>query len=593
MATISSLGIGSGLDSESIVTKLAALEKQPLVALQSKATFKQTQISEFGKIQSQFSALADAALAMSTAASWTARKASSSNVNAATIAVTSTANATSFSLDIDSLAKSQSLTAMAVPRGSAVGAGSMNIRIGSWSGSADAKTAADAAAVAAAGVSAAAQAAFVGGSSEASDYASANTAWLAAQAANTPVVTDQAAEDAALADRDAAYNLLSAADLGRLATADSAAAALAAANAAALAAQPAFSPAGTGLGISINVTAADTLTTLANKINAANGGVLATVFNDGTQDRLLVSSKDTGVAAGFRIETTEVDGTNADNTGLSRFAFNPAAGAFGMATAGLPVQLGENAKARINGIEVTSGSNTLTGNLPGVTINLVATTTTNYNGVGGAEVRSPVTISISEDVTVAVKNISAFTDAYNALAKNLADLTKFDAATKTAGVFQADSSILSLQSLLRNVASSVSVGGAYSRLVDVGVVRQLDGSLLVNTGKLSVAANNGTELQKLFITDNKNSSTNGFALKFKELAQGLIGSSGSVTGKAKALQKELSTNAVEQTRVNDRAAATEARLRKQYSALDTKMAGLTALNAYVAQQVATWNKSTG
>jgi flagellar hook-associated protein 2 len=59
------------------------------------------------------------------------------------------------------------------------------------------------------------------------------------------------------------------------------------------------------------------------------------------------------------------------------------------------------------------------------------------------------------------------------------------------------------------------------------------------------------------------------------------------------LQKNLATNATEQTRVNDRAAAVEARLRKQYTALDTKMAGLSALNAYVAQQVTTWNKSTG
>jgi len=64
-----------------------------------------------------------------------------------------------------------------------------------------------------------------------------------------------------------------------------------------------------------------------------------------------------------------------------------------------------------------------------------------------------------------------------------------------------------------------------------------------------------------------------------------------VVSKADALQKQLDTNTAEQTRVNDRAAAVEARLRKQYSALDAKMASLTALNAYVAQQVTTWNQS--
>ena len=64
MATISSAGIGSGLQVESIVTQLVALEKQPLKALETKATLVQGQISAMGTIQSGFSALADAAKAM-------------------------------------------------------------------------------------------------------------------------------------------------------------------------------------------------------------------------------------------------------------------------------------------------------------------------------------------------------------------------------------------------------------------------------------------------------------------------------------------------------------------------------------------------
>ena len=96
MATISSLGIGSGLDSESIVTKLAALEKAPLTALQSKATIEKAQISSFGQIQSQFSALSDAASTLVSSSSWGAKVGSSSNTAAAAISVTSGATATSF-----------------------------------------------------------------------------------------------------------------------------------------------------------------------------------------------------------------------------------------------------------------------------------------------------------------------------------------------------------------------------------------------------------------------------------------------------------------------------------------------------------------
>ena len=146
-----------------------------------------------------------------------------------------------------------------------------------------------------------------------------------------------------------------------------------------------------------------------------------------------------------------------------------------MATAGIPVQYAQDAKARINGLAVTSATNTLTDNIPGVTIKLVATTTTGYGG--GSEVKSPLTMAISEDVTPAVKNVSDFVTAYNKLNKSLTDLTKYDAATKTAGLFQGDSSVVGLQNILRNMLGSASwrhfpalvrcgAGAATGRLTD-------------------------------------------------------------------------------------------------------------------------------
>ncbi|OYU45918.1 MAG: hypothetical protein CFE44_04980, partial [Burkholderiales bacterium PBB4] len=164
---------------------------------------------------------------------------------------------------------------------------------------------------------------------------------------------------------------------------------------------------------------------------------------------------------------------------------------------------------------------------------------------------------------------------------------------KTASLFQADAAVVGLQSLLRNMVGSSSSGSTYKRLNEIGIERQLDGSLSVNIAKLSVAANNGAELQKLFTTDNKNAQSNGFAVKFASFAKGAVSAGGVVANKSTALAKELTLNTSEQAKVNERAARTEARLRKQYSALDSKMANLNALNAYVAQQVTTWNKSTG
>jgi len=76
------------------------------------------------------------------------------------------------------------------------------------------------------------------------------------------------------------------------------------------------------------------------------------------------------------------------------------------------------------------------------------------------------------------------------------------------------------------------------------------------------------------------------------LGKGVLATSGAIASKASALQGTLDRNTKEQAKVNDRAALFDTRLRKQYTALDAQMAQLNALNAYVTQQVAAWNKST-
>jgi flagellar hook-associated protein 2 len=481
MATLSSAGIGSGLDVNSIVTQLVALEKQPLKTLALKATNVQSQISSFAEVQAQFSALTDVATRISDSATWAGRNASTSNASAATITVTNKANATTFSLDVDQLSQQQSVSSAALATGAMPGAGTLTLQLGTWAS---------------------------GGST--------------------------------------------------------------------------FTPGSTG-SVYVTVLATDTLAAIASKINSASTGVTASVFNDGTNERLLLQSKSTGAAAGFRVQSADA--------ALAGLVFDPQKKpGVGMAATSIPVQYAQDAMARINGLAVTSSTNTLTDNLPGVTIKLVATTTTGYGTVG--EVKAPLIMAVSEDVTPAVKNVNDFVTAYNTLNKTLSDLTKYDAATKTAGLFQGDSTVVGMQNLLRSIVGSSSLGATSQRLADVGVERQLDGSLTMNTAKLSLAANNGTSLQQLFTNNNNDPMTNGFALKFKTFGQGVAASGGSVTNKSAALKKVLDSNTAEQTKVNDRATLFEARLRKQYSALDAQMASLNALNAYVTQQVATWNKST-
>ena len=57
-----------------------------------------------------------------------------------------------------------------------------------------------------------------------------------------------------------------------------------------------------------------------------------------------------------------------------------------------------------------------------------------------------------------------------------------------------------------------------------------------------------------------------------------------------SLQKKA--NSSDQDAMNNRLTATEARIRAQYTALDTKVASLNVLSTYITNQIAQWNKST-
>ena len=81
--------------------------------------------------------------------------------------------------------------------------------------------------------------------------------------------------------------------------------------------------------------------------------------------------------------------------------------------------------------------------------------------------------------------------------------------------------------------------------------------------------------------------------KIKAATDSLLSGDGFFASKDKLLKKTLDNVQKEITRVEDRADSVEKNLKVRYTALDTQMSRLNALNAYVAQQVTTWNKSSG
>lgn len=313
----------------------------------------------------------------------------------------------------------------------------------------------------------------------------------------------------------------------------------------------------------IAIESSDTLTKIATKINEAGMGIQASIVtNVDGQERLMLRSKETGTDKAFTVD-------------LGSLSSAPAA--LGQTT----TQNAQNAKVELNGLVVESSSNTFANTIPGMSFTVSEVTST------------AATLNVKADTEAMKKNIQEFVEAYNALNDLLTQSTKYVEESKTAGVLQGDSATVSLQNSLRMLTQGISGStGGLTRLADIGIQMQEGGKLSMDTTKLDKALTNIDDLKGLFA--NKADSLGqggGIAVNFKNFTDKLLSFDGTLNTKTDSLERTLKSNTAEQDKVNKRAEALETRLYAQYSALDTKMASLNALNAYVSQMVTTWNKA--
>ncbi|MBB3196527.1 flagellar filament capping protein FliD [Roseateles terrae] len=476
MATISSIGSGSGLPVESIISKLVAVEQQPITDLQGRTDTLKTQISAYGKIQSAFSAMRDAASKLSTPANWAALTATSSDTTMATVTAGSGSGAGSYTVSVGQLASAQSVVSQATSSTAPVGAGTMTIELGQWG-------------------------------------------------TGTP---------------------------------------------------PSFTSKSGATAVNITVSATDTLASVRDKINSSSSGVLASVVTDATGSRLVVRSAATGEVNGFRISTADADGNNGDASGLSALAYDPSASISSM-TQNAAAQ---DAKVKINNIDIVSSTNTIENAVDGLSINILK--------------KGDLTVTVGQDKDSIKKNITDFVTAYNSLMNLLRDNTKYDQTSKAAGALQGDSTAVNLQSQLRNITSGGStLGGSYARLADLGLNIGTAGTITVDDTKLSSALGHVSDLKQLFMgVDSTNAANNGIATKWRALADQVTGMDGAITTRTAGLQSRVTSNNKRVDELTDRSASYEKRLRAQYTALDTQMAKLNDMSSYVSKITSMLNSSS-
>ncbi|HVM91874.1 MAG TPA: flagellar filament capping protein FliD [Terriglobales bacterium] len=228
----------------------------------------------------------------------------------------------------------------------------------------------------------------------------------------------------------------------------------------------------------------NTLDDVVNYINGLNADVTASVVNDANGARLALVSTSSGAAGNFTV---------ANGSGLT----------FTQATTGVDASL------TVDGIPIDSASNTVTGAVTGLTLNLA-----------GASSGTQVSISVAPDSTQISSAVSAFVSAYNKVVGDVNSEYKVD-SNNNQGPLARDPVLSELQSMLLGVGSYTSGGASLSTLGQLGISMNNDGTLTLDSSTLnSDIQSNFADVQNFF----QGTSSNGFASTLNNQMNSLVDS---------------------------------------------------------------------
>jgi flagellar hook-associated protein 2 len=471
--TITSLGVGSGLDLATLLDSLTTAAQAPLTNLQNQQTSYQTKLSAYGQLSSAIGGLQSAAATLSAPSLFQSVSAASSNTSVLSASGSATALAGSYAINVTQLAQSQSLvSAGQADATTAIGVGTVTIDFGTISG---------------------------GTLDPATGKYSGSTFNADATRAAVPI-TIAAGSNSLQGIRDA--------------------------------------------------------------INAANAGVTASIVSDGsaTPQRLVLTSTQSGQASSMRISVT-------GDAALQSLLGNDPAGTQNLQQ----TVAAQDANLTVNGIAVTSPSNTVKEAIQGTTLSLASLGSSSVN--------------ISANTSLVSSTISAFVQAYNNLQSTEGSLTAYNATTKTGGPLLGDSTLNSIQNSIRGVLNKPQAGGPNDLKVlsQIGITLQLDGTLSIDSTKLNAAlTSNLAGVSKLFASPD--GSTAGYGKQLSTLLTNATATGGTLQVATDGINTTLKQLAAQYTAQSSLIDAQVAQYRTEFQNLDTTMNTMNNTMTYLTQQ---------
>lgn len=442
---ITSAGIGSGLNIESLVSQLMSLERRPLAALKSRENDFQGQLSAYGRLQGAMSAFQNAMKGLSTPEKFKIFTNTSSDASVLTASSDSSAAAGVYAVNVDRLAQNHKL-----------------------------------------------------GSDE-------------------------------FADTDAFGG---AADDSLTLTVD-------------------------GSAITVDLSAAKTLTEIRDAVNAdsANPGVTATILNTGAgKQRLILTADDSGYDK--RVELTYGGTITASTLNLATLNTDSAGAKLTDLT-----QL--DAAYSVDSIALTSASNSISGVIEGVTLNLHKT--------GAAD------LTLARDTDKITASAKAFVSAYNTLHGTFRGMSE--------GVLAGDSTIRSIQGQLRSVINTPPAGMSsttFNGLGDVGITTDpKTGELVFDAVDFKKALEADMDgVSELFSLDGE-----GYAFRLDAMAGSILDKGSLVDTREDGLNSRIKRLQDDQTKMESRLVLREKALRSQFAALDGLIGSLNNTSNFLLQQL--------
>ena len=402
-----------------------------------------------------------------------------------------------------------------------------------------------------------------------------------------------------------------------------------------------------------------TLEGIRDAINSASAGVNASIVNDGQGFRLVMTSANSGGSNSMKVTISDNDGSNTNDEtsgatptatkfdaanlgGLSFMSYDPTAANKGAGKNMTQIQAAQSAELTVDGIAISSESNSVSNAVKGVTFSL--------NQVTTADVR----VDVKRDTTALTNAVSGFVSTFNAVGN------AFKAQIGKDGVLSRETTPSGVMRQLRTALSGNLASSGLS-LNDVGLSFDKDGILSFSTSKFNTAIAADPDIAKKIFADtgttsdsrvsyiaattltqpgtydivvnsssdgttNANvtlngtaakTSTNivtgasgtsvdglaiklvngytgslgtvtfsrGFASGLMKTIDGLVNNNGSVATRTSTLNKQLKALDLRTDKENTRLADLERRYRAQYSALDSQLSKMQSTSSYISKNL--------